>query len=245
MRSYDRGVSESQLYFRQLLGGVDFAASDPLARQMLNFSYLLGDTASGEALVVDPAYGVGDLLDAAESDAMSVVGALVTHHHADHVGGSLFGHDIEGLAELLARQSMPVHAHRAEVAMVEAATGLSASDVVAHDSGDRVSVGEVEVELLHTPGHTPGSQCFLLDSRLVSGDTLFLDGCGRTDLPGSDPEAMYDSLAKLASLPADVVVYPGHRYSVPPSASMAQVRSTNAVFKPPTRQAWLAMFARG
>ena len=71
-------------------------------------------------------------------------------------------------------------------------------------------VGEVPVTLVHTPGHTPGSQCFLVDGRLVAGDTLFLDGCGRTDLPGSDPEAMYESLTtRLAQVPDDTVLYPG------------------------------------
>ena len=72
------------------------------------------------------------------------------------------------------------------------------TDLISHDSGDIVEVGAVGVELLHTPGHTPGSQCFMVDGMLVSGDTLFLEGCGRTDLPGSDSEAMYESLQRLA-----------------------------------------------
>ncbi|MDQ6783822.1 MAG: MBL fold metallo-hydrolase, partial [Actinomycetota bacterium] len=112
-----------------------------------------------------------------------------------------------------------------------------------HDSGDKVSVGAVDVELLHTPGHTPGSQCFLVDGMLVSGDTLFLQGCGRTDLPGSDPAAMYQSLRALASLPDDVVVYPGHRYSPTASELMASVRSTNMALRPSTQEQWLATFA--
>jgi glyoxylase-like metal-dependent hydrolase (beta-lactamase superfamily II) len=80
---------------------------------------------------------------------------------------------------------------------------------------------------------------------LVSGDTLFLDGCGRTDLPGSDPAAMYESLQVLARLPEDTVLFPGHRYSAPASASMAEVRSANYVYKPPTRQAWMEWFGNG
>ncbi len=178
----------------------------------------------------------------AAGDGISVVGALVTHHHADHVGGAMMGYRIEGLAELLTRQSVPVHAHKAEAALVAKVTGLQPDEVIAHDSGDRVTVGAVEVELLHTPGHTPGSQCFLVDGMLVAGDTLFLEGCGRTDLPGSDPEAMYESLQRLAGLPDDTVVYPGHRYSVPSTATLAAVKEINMVFKPPTKQAWLTMF---
>jgi glyoxylase-like metal-dependent hydrolase (beta-lactamase superfamily II) len=230
------------LYFRQLLSGRDFAAADPVAIQMVNFAYLIGDRANGVAVIVDPAYGVGELLDVAAADGMRVVGALVSHHHPDHVGGSLFGHTIEGVAELLGRAAVPIHAHRDEVESVRRITGASATDVVAHDSGETVTVGDVEIELLHTPGHTPGSQCFLVDGRLVSGDTLFLEGCGRTDLPGSDPAAMYRSLGHLASLPDQTVIYPGHRYSTASTGTLAAVKEINMVFKPATEQAWLTMF---
>lgn len=233
-----------RMYFRQLLSGRDFATSDQMAVQMVNFCYLVGDRELGEAVVVDPAYGVGELLDIAAADGMTVSGALVTHHHTDHVGGSMMGYRIEGLAELLTRQSVPVHANRHEAPLIARATGIDAGDVVAHDSGDRVSVGAIEIELLHTPGHTPGSQCFLVDGFLVAGDTLFLEGCGRTDLPGSDPEDMYESLQRLASLPDTTVVYPGHRYSVPSTATLGAVKDINMVFKPSSKQAWLAMFGR-
>jgi glyoxylase-like metal-dependent hydrolase (beta-lactamase superfamily II) len=233
-----------RLYFRQLLSGQDFARDDQLARQMVNFAYLIGDRVSHEAVIVDPAYRVGELVDIAEADGMTVVGALATHFHPDHVGGSLMGYSIEGVAELLARTAVPIHANRHEAALICQVTGASAGDVIGHDSGEKVSVGAVEVELLHTPGHTPGSQCFLLDGMLVSGDTLFLEGCGRTDLPGSDPAAMYESLRHLASLPDDVVVYPGHHYSTPASESLSEVRSGNVALRPVTQEQWLALFAR-
>jgi glyoxylase-like metal-dependent hydrolase (beta-lactamase superfamily II) len=235
-------MSASQIYLRQLLSGRDFAADDPVAVQMVNFAYLVGDRASGEALLVDPTYGVGELLDVAAADGMRVVGVLATHYHADHVGGDLFGHQIEGLPELLALTPVPVHANRHEVDLIRRSAGISTADLVGHDSGDVVAVGAVQVQLIHTPGHTPGSQCFLVDKLLVSGDTLFLEGCGRTDLPGSDAEAMYESLQRLASLPEDVAVYPGHRYSVPSCATLEAVKEINSVYKPPTREAWLATF---
>ena len=111
--------------------------------------------------------------------------------------------------------------------------------------GDVVSVGAVDITLVHTPGHTPGSQCFHVDGRLISGDTLFLEGCGRTDLPGSNAEDMYHSLRKLAALADDTIVYPGHRYSQPSSASMADVRQTNYVFKPTSVDAWMQWFGGG
>ena len=236
-------VQDGRFYFRQLLSGRDFAAGDALATQMVNFSYLIGDREAGEALVVDPAYGVQDLVDTAAADGMRLTGVLATHHHPDHVGGSMMGYTIKGLAELLEIQSLPVHANRHEARLITRATGLSPDDVIGHDSGDKVAAGGLEVELLHTPGHTPGSQCFLVEGRLVAGDTLFLEGCGRTDLPGGDPGEMYESLQRLASLPADTVVYPGHRYSVASAATIEAVTGMNIVFKPPTKEAWLSMFA--
>jgi glyoxylase-like metal-dependent hydrolase (beta-lactamase superfamily II) len=235
---------DNRLYFKQLLSGRDFAVSNQVAVQMVNFSYLIGDRHTGDALIVDPAYGVGDLLDRASADGMRIAGVLATHHHPDHVGGSMMGMSIEGLVELLGRVAVPVHAHRDEASLIAKVTGLDGRDVVSHHGGDTVSVGAIDVQLLHTPGHTPGSQCFLVDGMLVAGDTLFLESCGRTDLPGSDPGAMYDSLQKLAGLPDSTVVYPGHRYSVPSTASLQAVKEVNMVFKPATKQAWLQIFGR-
>ena len=232
----------NRFYFRQLLSGHDFAVNDPMARQMVNFAYLIGDRDSGECVVVDPAYAVSDLLAVAEADGMTVVGALASHYHADHVGGSMMGHSIEGISSLLDRSSVPVHVNEHEVPWVVRTTGLSESDLVAHASGDTVKVGALEITLVHTPGHTPGSQCFLTNGCLVSGDTLFLEGCGRTDLPGSNVEDMYDSLNRLASLPDDTVVLPGHRYSEPPAARLSDVKQFNYVFKPRTKDAWMTMF---
>jgi len=175
---------------------------------------------------------------------MRITGALATHHHPDHVGGRMMGFTLEGVTELLGSGGGPVHVHRDEAEYVRRVTGASASDLIEHDSGDVVAVGDVDIELLHTPGHTPGSQCFLVDDRLVSGDTLFLEGCGRTDFPGSDTAQMFESLQRLASLPGDVIVYPGHRYSLPSSATMDAIKQMNFVYKPGSKEEWLAMFGR-
>ncbi len=231
-----------RFYFRQLLSGHDFAASDLMARQMVNFAYLLGDRDTGECVVVDPAYAVADLVSVAESDGMTIVGALASHYHADHVGGSMMGHTIEGVSSLIEHHQIPVHVNEHEVPWVVRTTGLSESDLVAHSSGDMLMVGELEITMIHTPGHTPGSQCFLTNGCLVSGDTLFLDGCGRTDLPGSNVGDMYESLTRLASLPDDTVVLPGHRYSEPPAARLSDVKEFNYVFKPRSKDAWMTMF---
>jgi glyoxylase-like metal-dependent hydrolase (beta-lactamase superfamily II) len=234
-----------RLYFRQLLSGHDFARDDPVARQMVNFVYAIGDTMTGDVLLVDPAYRVGELLDVIEADGMRCAGVLATHYHFDHVGGSAMGVEVEGVAALLDRLQVPVHVQRAEVPWVVRATGVGEGDLVPHESGDVVMAGQVAIELVHTPGHTPGSQCFLVDNKLVSGDTLFLQGCGRTDLPGGDPSALYESLTqRLAKVPDDTLVYPGHRYSEEPFAPMGETRRTNVALRPRSAQEWLAMFAR-
>ncbi|WP_131746910.1 MBL fold metallo-hydrolase [Frankia sp. Cppng1_Ct_nod] len=235
----------NRLYFRQLLSGRDYAVGDPVATQMVNFTYLIGDRETREAVVVDPAYAVDDLLAVLAADDIRLTGVLVTHHHPDHVGGEMFGFALPGLRELLARTQVPVHVNRAEAEWVRRVTGVSATDLVSHDHDDVLDVGTVPIRLLHTPGHTPGSQCFLVDGeRLVAGDTLFLEGCGRTDFPGGDPDAMYASLRQLAALPDDPVVYPGHLYSPQPSAPLSEVRRDNMVFRPRSVEQWRAVFAR-
>lgn len=234
---------DDRLYFRQLLAGRDFARRDPVARQMVNFVYLIGDRVTGEVIAVDPAYAPGEMVDLVESDGMRLVGALATHYHADHVGGDLFGYAIRGLPDLLARVNVPVHVQRDETPWVMRSAGVGRDVLVEHDSGDVVEAGSVQIRLVHTPGHTPGSQCFLVDGKLVAGDTLFLNGCGRTDLPGSDPAAMYDSLVnRLARLPDDTVVYPGHLYSAEPSATLGETKRHNPVLAPRSAAEWLRLF---
>jgi glyoxylase-like metal-dependent hydrolase (beta-lactamase superfamily II) len=236
-------VTDDRLYFRQLLAGRDIASDDSLARQMVNLVYLIGDRASGEAVAVDPAYAPHEVVDILAADGMRLTGVLATHYHADHVGGDLFGWEIAGIAELLGQLEVPIHAHQDEIPWIERTTGVGRASLVSHEGGDVVKVGEIEIRLLHTPGHTPGSQCFLVDGRLVAGDTLFLQGCGRTDLPGSDPDAMYDSLLnRLAKLPDDTVVYPGHLYSPDGSASLAETKRKNPVLAPRSSEKWLILF---
>ncbi len=226
-------MPDDRVYFRQLLAGRDFARDDPVARQMVNFVYLIGDRETGEAAAVDPAYGVGELVEMLGADGMRLTDVLVTHYHPDHVGGDLMGWRIEGVAELLEQGvDAKVHVQREEAYGVKRVTGASDSDLALHSSGDVLRVGDLEITMLHTPGHTPGSQCFLVDGKLVSGDTLFLDGCGRTDLPGGNPEELYRSLTqRLATVPDDTILFPGHLYSLEPSAPLGDVRVQNWVFR--------------
>ena len=238
-------MSEDRLYFRQLLAGRDFARGDLIARQMVNFVYLVGDRETGEAVAIDPAYDVQGLVDVLAEDGMRLTGALATHYHPDHVGGDMMGYTIQGVADLLTANPVPIHVQVDEKPWVQRVTGASDHDIVAHSSGDTVTVGEIPIQLIHTPGHTPGSQCFLVENRLVAGDTLFLEGCGRTDLPGGDAGQLYESLTqKLAKVPDDATLFPGHLYSAEPSAPMGETRKWNMVFQPRDKDTFLRMFGR-
>jgi glyoxylase-like metal-dependent hydrolase (beta-lactamase superfamily II) len=214
-------TTTSDLYFAQQLVG-----------EMANLAYLVGSRSERKAFVVDPAWDVQGLIDLAARDGIEVVGALVTHYHQDHVGGEIFGHRIEGLSRLLEIAPMPIHVNKHEAEGTIKVTGVSEGDLVRHEGGDLLQLGGIGVRLIHTPGHTPGSQCFLVEERdragqLVSGDTLFLNGCGRVDLPGADPRAMYESLETLKRLPEDTTLFPGHLYSPEGHDTMESQKRTN------------------
>ena len=202
--------TDSPVYLRQLLVG-----------PMENFVYLVGDRAAGKCVMVDPAWEVDRVVDLAEADGMEVVGGLVTHWHPDHTNQ---------VEELLERTKSKLHVHKAEKTILDELAGRS--DVVAREGGDVLEVGDLKIRFVHTPGHTPGSQCFLVElpgdeKALVSGDTLFIGACGRTDFPGSSPEDMYRSLSELAKLPDGTVLLPGHNYADRPYSTIKDERETN------------------
>jgi glyoxylase-like metal-dependent hydrolase (beta-lactamase superfamily II) len=231
------------LFFRQLLAGQDFAVGDQFATTMRNHVYVIGDRAEGDVVLVDPAYDVRALVDWVDANSLHLVGVLATHYHADHVGGDIFGEHIEGLVDLLELVDVPVPVQKDEVPWVFEMSGAPVSSLVAHGDEEVVQVGAIAVRLLHTPGHTPGSQCFVVGDNLVSGDTLFVDGCGRTDLPGADPDDMYTSLQRLASLPGRLTLWPGHHYSPEVSAPLAEVKLSNGVLARLEREQWRRRFS--
>ncbi len=198
---------------------------------MQNFTYLVGSRSTREVAIVDPAWDIDGLLDHIAAKDYVLKAALVTHYHPDHCGGSMGGHSVEGIAELLEKQGLKIYVHATEADGLKKVTGISENDMIRVSSGDTLSIGNVDVEFLHTPGHTPGSQCFRIRQTLVSGDTLFINGCGRVDLPGSDSEQMYHSLRKLASLPDDTLLLPGHNYGHVPNATLGETREQNTYLR--------------
>jgi hydroxyacylglutathione hydrolase len=230
------------LYLRQLLSGQDFAVVNPAAGQMANFAYLVGDQDLGECYVVDPAWDVRGLLDVAAADGMKVIGAIATHGHADHVGGSIMGFSIEGVARLVALAGIKVWVHELDAAQLRRGTGLAESDLVIVTGGDTLTVGDQTIEIIHTPGHTPGGVCLKVGGAVLTGDTLFVGACGRVDLPGSDPKQMYHSLTvTLRGLPDDTVVYPGHDYGPRPQSTIGDEKRTNPFLQVGRYDDWNAL----
>jgi hydroxyacylglutathione hydrolase len=211
---------------------------------MQNFTYLVGSRSTREVAIVDPAWDIDSLLRHIDDKGYTLTAALVTHYHPDHIGGSYGGHNVEGLAELLAKRGVKAYAHNDEADGVRKVTGLSESDLARVRSGDKLAIGKVEVEFLHTPGHTPGSQCFRIHNTLVSGDTLFINGCGRVDLPGSNPEHMYHSLKKLCALPDDTLLLPGHNYAHVPNATMGETKAHNTYLNIKDLNTWNMIMGR-
>lgn len=204
-------MAEMQMYFKRLELG-----------PMQNFVYLIGDPHSREAAVVDPGWEVPAILDAVAQDGYRLTGAFVTHHHFDHV---------MGLADLLKAVDLPVHVHRADAPMLS----IEQSSLKPMDGGATVSVGKIPVTLIHTPGHTPGSQCLLVNGRLLSGDTLFIGACGRCDLPGGDARTLYESLTtKLKPLDDQTILCPGHNYAHVPEVTLGEEKGTNPFLGAPT-----------
>lgn len=168
---------------------------------MDNFVYLLTDMASKKTAVVDPAWEASKIINLAESKGLSITDVLLTHSHHDH---------INAVEDMLNHSDPQLHLLREEADFWQA--DLEKPSL--HSGGDYIQLGETSIQILHTPGHTPGSACYLLDNDVITGDTLFVFGCGRCDLQGGDPEQMFTTLKKLSSeLPSQTVIHPGHNYA--------------------------------
>ena len=200
---------------------------------MQNFVYLVGDPQTREAAVVDPGWEVPKILAAAGQDGYRLTKAFVTHHHFDHVGG---------LPALLGALDLPVYVHREDAPLVH----IKPSSLRVVSGGETIEVGRVPVAFIHTPGHTPGSQCVMVSGRLLTGDTLFIQACGRWDLPGGDPSKLYESLnLKLKALDEATAVLPGHNYAERPTSTIGEEKRTNPFMQAPSREAFLRAIGRG
>ncbi len=183
---------------------------------MENFVYLLHDHATGRAAIVDPAWDVEQMIELAKQQNIEITDILLTHSHHDH---------INGIDKVHQHFDAEVHLLKAEAAF----WGAELATPALHHGGDTITLGESEIEVLHTPGHTPGSACYKIGEHLIAGDTLFVFGCGRCDLSGGDPNQMYDTLRHIKNdLPGDTILHPGHNYSpAHPTSTLQQQAEGN------------------
>lgn len=197
---------------------------------MGNFNYLIGDPATRTAAVVDPAWEPEWVLGEAKALGLSITHILNTHCHHDHV---------EANGAVQEATGAKIHIHKAEFKYL-AHFDPPPGDVAMED-GAELAVGEVTIRWLHTPGHSPGSSCIHVEDVLIAGDTLFVDSIGRTDFPGSDPEAMFHSIQKLKNLPDDTTVGPGHHYGRTPTTTIGEQKRQNRFWRIERLEDFLAL----
>ena len=179
----------------------------------MNYAYLAGTKDGSEAVLIDPSWDENLLVETAKKEGRKIAAVLATHGHFDHVNA------LNKIAKTL---KIPVYVHELE-------PNDFSKDLDIRKTGDGSIIEEagLKIKCLHTPGHTQGSQCFLIGDSLFTGDTLFVDGCGRVDLEGGDPMEMSRSLARLAKLPRETVVYPGHNYGSAETTTIGEQKDTN------------------
>jgi glyoxylase-like metal-dependent hydrolase (beta-lactamase superfamily II) len=180
-----------------------------------NFSYIIADEKTKEAAVVDPSYNAGEISRLIKAEGFQLKYIINTHGHSDHTAGNI---------ELLSTFQAKLVAHKL--------SRLNPNLPV--ENNDAINIGKISIRIIHTPGHTNDSICLLIDKQIVlTGDTLFVGECGRTDFPTGNSKSMYDSLFnKLLKLDDNVKVYPGHDYGTKPFSTIGEERKTNYTLKP-------------
>ena len=180
-----------------------------------NFSYIIADEVKREAAVVDPSYNAGVISSVIKAENLKLVYIIDTHGHSDHTAGNQELRSIFG-AKIAAHKQSRVNAD------------------IKVDEGEIISIGSIPMEIIYTPGHTPDSICLLVDNqKLLTGDTLFVGECGRTDLPGGNSKSMYNSLFnKIAKLNDSIEVYPGHDYGSKSYSTIGEEKRENYTLKP-------------
>jgi glyoxylase-like metal-dependent hydrolase (beta-lactamase superfamily II) len=186
-----------------------------------NIAYLIGDEKSGKAVVVDPSGAVSDIIEMLQKENLKLKYIINTHAHSDHTAGN---------NELASKTGAEIMLH--ESANIYGDVKLKDSKIV--------EINGINIKVIHTPGHTPDSICLLVDGKILTGDTLFVGECGRTDLPGGDSGALYDSLfGKIIKLDNNLAVYPGHDYGEKPDSTLEYEKKHNYVLQPRSKEEFL------
>lgn len=188
--------------------------------QMQNFAYVIGDEKAKEGAIVDPAWETDKILEIASKNNLKIKKILITHTDFDH---------IEGLKEMADITNATVYVHKQGKNDIK---GLSANKINAIDDGDEIDIGKIKLSVLYTPGHKPSCVCFLIGTnKLLTGDTLFVEGCGRVDMPGGNIKKQWESLQRLKNMDESIEIYPGHDYGSMPSSTIKHEKENNPFLK--------------
>jgi hydroxyacylglutathione hydrolase len=196
------------------------------------FAYLLGEETGGEGLVIDPADGAEEIIALAKAKKITIRTILNTHAHVDHIMGNEEMKRKIGAKILIHEDDAPLltRTPRSLLVMFGARPSPPADQTV--KDGEIIRVGESSLKVLHTPGHSPGGLCLYGEGMVFTGDTLFVGGLGRTDLPGGSWEIMLNSIrTKLLTLPEETIVYPGHNYGPASKSTIKNERLYNPFLK--------------
>jgi glyoxylase-like metal-dependent hydrolase (beta-lactamase superfamily II) len=195
--------------------------------KMANFTYVIADDDTGYAAIIDPSWDLDEILNILKKNGWRALYIINTHTHFDHVLGNDQVATITG-AKIIQHENSDLE-----------------KDIAIKD-GDTIQLGNIKIKVMYTPGHSKDSMCLVLDDVIFTGDTLFVGNCGRTDLPGSDPIEMYNSLFnRLAKLDDKLTIYPGHDYGASPTSTIGHEKKTNYVLQPMSKQEFLQFMAAG
>lgn len=199
---------------------------------MAVFAYIVGDTITGDAVVIDPADNIKGIIAEAEKNNLRINYIVNTHGHVDHISGNTEMQKAIG-AKIIVHQDdaiMLTHTPAMILKMFDAKAS-PAADILVKD-GDVISVGNVELKVIHTPGHSPGGICLYTPGYVFTGDTLFVEAVGRTDLPGGSWETLHQAVTeKIFVLPDDTRVMPGHNYGRTPTSTIGHEKKHNPFFR--------------
>ncbi len=196
--------------------------------KMANFTYIIADEDTGDAaMMIDPSWDLDEIFNILKKNGWKALYIINTHTHFDHVLGNDQVATITG-AKIIQHENSDLE-----------------KDIAIKD-GDTIQLGNIKIKVMYTPGHSKDSMCLVLDDAIFTGDTLFVGNCGRTDLPGSDPIEMYNSLFnRLAKLDEKLTIYPGHDYGASPTSTIGHEKKTNYVLQPRSKQEFLQFMAAG
>lgn len=200
------------------------------AGPMQNFSYIIGDEKSKEAAVVDAGWEIDKLINAAKKEKLEIKKIILTHSHYDH---------IQKADELASKTNAAVYFHEGDSDEIKKLIKNPNIKIHKLKNNDEITIGKIKIKIMHTPGHSPGAICLLAENKLITGDTLFVNAIGRTDLPGGDPLQLFSSLQKLKKLDDGIEVYPGHDYGEIPFSTIGGEKKTNPYFKCESKEQFL------